>query len=193
MKEIIYKPLDEIVFSSIDVETTGLEPSSSRICEVACLKFQGGMIIENFATLINPEIPIPAKVAKIHHITDEMVNDKPKFSDVAVRLLSMLEKSVVVAHNAPFDISFLKMEFERIGFNLPKMIVIDTLEIARRFGNFSNNKLGTVAKHLSISTGDWHRALNDVVMAKEILEHFMMIFKKDGIVTLKDMISRIKG
>lgn len=192
-KSLIYRPIDEINFLSIDVETTGLDPSCSRVCEIAYLKFRSGETLDSFTTLVDPQTPIPPEVSRIHNITDDMVSGRPKFSGVAARLLCAMENSVLVAHNAPFDISFLKTEFGRIGMVFPDIPVIDTLKISRKFGKFASNKLGTVAKNLNIQACGWHRASSDVVMVKRVLEHFLLIFKKDGASTLGDLLKKTKG
>ncbi|MCG2725528.1 MAG: 3'-5' exonuclease [Elusimicrobia bacterium] len=187
------KFIEDIVFTSIDVETTGLSPSNSRICEIAAITFQGAERKNDFSTLINPETVIPCEVSQIHGITDAMVFQSPKFWEVIHKLMAIMEGTVLVGHNIKFDIKFLEMEFKRVGMKFPELTVIDTLELARKFGKFSNNKLGTVARGLGISVDGWHRALNDVIMAQKIFEHFIIIFKKDGIVTLGDMIRKING
>jgi len=99
----------------------------------------------------------------------------------------------MVAHNAEFDLSFMQMEFARAGLKMPELPVIDTLHIARRIGGFTNNRLGTIAKELDISAENWHRALSDVEMTRKIFEHFMQLFKKDGVVTVADVLKRING
>ncbi len=184
------KPIDEAVFTFLDVETTGLSPRTSRVCEVALIAFQGNSRVGHFSSLVNPGLPIPPETSRIHGITDEMVKDSPAFPALAPRLIALLEGSVIVAHNAEFDLSFIEMEFVRAGLKLPELPVIDTLYIARRLGSFTNNRLGTIAKELNISAENWHRALSDVEMTRKIFEHFMLVFRKEGAVTVADLMSR---
>ena len=158
----IAQRLDSALFNFIDVETTGLAPENDRVCEVALIGFKGGVRVSHFASLINPGCPIPATASAVNGITDDMVRSSPAFSSVAPMLLDLLEGSVVVAHNAAFDLGFLKMELKRLGLKLPELPVVDTLEIARRHYKFTNNRLGTIAKELDIPAGGWHRALADV-------------------------------
>jgi len=186
----LHRSIDEAVFTFLDVETTGLSPRTSRVCEVALIAFQGNYRVGHFTSLVNPGLPIPPETSRIHGITDAMVKDSPAFPALAPRLLALLEGSVIVAHNAEFDLSFLRMEFERAGLKLPELPVIDTLYIARQLGGFSNNRLGTIAKELEISDENWHRALSDVEMTRKIFEHFMVIFKKDGAVTIADVLKK---
>ncbi len=183
------KSLDDAVFTFLDVETTGLSPRTSRVCEVALIAFQGNCRVGHFSSLVNPGLPIPPETTRIHGITDEMVGNSPAFPALAPRLIALLEGSVIVAHNAEFDLSFMEMEFARAGLKLPELPVIDTLFIARRLGTFTNNRLGTIAKELDISAENWHRALSDVEMTRRIFEHFMVIFKKDGASTVADLMA----
>ena len=140
------RSIDDAVFTFLDVETTGLSPRTSRICEVALIGFQGASRVSQFSSLVNPGLPIPPETTRIHGITDEMVRNSPAFPALAPRLLALLEGTVVVAHNAEFDLSFVQMEFSRVGLKLPKLDVIDTVHIARHLGGFSNNRLGTIAR-----------------------------------------------
>ncbi len=188
---LMRRSIDDSVFTFLDVETTGLSPRTSRICEVALIGFQGACRVSHFSSLVNPGLPIPPETTKIHGITDEMVRDSPAFPVLVPRLLALLEGTVIVAHNAEFDLSFIEMEFGRAGLKLPELPVIDTLHIARHIGGFSNNRLGTIAKELDISSENWHRALSDVEMTRKIFEHFMVIFKKEGALSVADVLKRI--
>ncbi len=184
------RSIDEAVFTFLDVETTGLSPRTSRVCEVALIGFQGNCRVCHFSSLVNPGLPIPPETSRIHGITDEMVKNSPAFPALAPRLIALLEGTVIVAHNTDFDLSFMEMEFARAGLRLPELPVIDTLYIARRLGTFTNNRLGTIAKELDISTENWHRALSDVEMTRKIFEHFMLVFRKEGAATVADLMAR---
>ena len=185
--------IEEAVFTFIDVETTGLSPRAARVCEVAAISFRGSDRVAELAELVNPGAPIPAEVSKIHGITDEMVKDSPSFAAVAPRLLALLENSVIVAHNAEFDIAFLSAELERVGLKFPKLHVGDTLAIARKNWKFQSNRLGKIAAELNISNGGWHRALSDVEMTRKIFEHFISAFKSAGAVTVADLVQKSGG
>jgi len=187
----LHRSIDDAVFTFLDVETTGLSPRTSRVCEVALVAFQGNCRVSHFSSLVNPGLPIPPETSKIHGITDDMVRNSPAFPALIPRLITLLEGSVIVAHNAEFDLSFIEMEFIRAGLKLPELPVIDTLRIARRLGTFTNNRLGTIAKELDISAENWHRALSDVEMTRKIFEHFMLVFRKEGAVTVADVLKKI--
>ncbi len=185
--------IEEAVFTFIDVETTGLSPRAARVCEVAAISFRGIERVGTLAELVNPGMPIPTEVSKIHGITDVMVAGSPAFGGVAPQLLAMLENTVIVAHNAEFDIGFLKAEFERVGLRFPRLNVVDTLAIARKNWKFQSNRLGKIAEELNISNGGWHRALSDVEMTRKIFEHFISAFKAAGTVTVEDLIKKSGG
>ena len=185
--------IEEAVFTFVDVETPGLSPRAARVCEVAAISFRGVDRVGMLAELVNPGMPIPAEVSKIHGITDAMVKDSPSFGGVAPRLLAMLENSVVVAHNAEFDLGFLKAECDRVGLRFPKLHVVDTLLIARKGWKFQSNRLGKIAEELNISNGGWHRALADVEMTRKIFDHFITAFKSAGARTVADLLQKSGG
>jgi len=185
--------IEEAVFTFVDVETTGLSPRAARVCEVAAISFRGADRVGTLAELVNPGLPIPAEVSKIHGITDAMVKDSPSFGGVAPRLLAMLENSVIVAHNAEFDLGFLKAECDRVGLRFPKLHVVDTLAIARKGWKFQSNRLGKIAEELNISNGGWHRALADVEMTRKIFDHFITAFRSAGARTVADLLQKSGG
>ncbi|HAH31013.1 MAG TPA: hypothetical protein DCL44_01725 [Elusimicrobia bacterium] len=182
--------IDSAIFNFIDVETTGLSPERARVCEVALIGFKGAARVNHFASLVNPGVPIPPIASNINGITDDMVRQSPSFGGVAPKLLDLLEGSVIVAHNAPFDLGFLNMEFGRVGLKLPELPVVDTLEIARGHWKFTNNRLGTIAGELNLASENWHRALADVEMTRKIFEHFVAAFKNRGVVTVGDLVKK---
>lgn len=172
----------------MDTETTGLSPETGgKICEIAVSVSQGGRVVDEFSTLLNPAIPISPEVTAIHGITNEMVKDAPLFADVLPRLLSLLDNSVIVAHNADFDISFIRAEFAACGMRFPPYPVIDTLKLARKSGKFARNRLGLIAEELGISCQGWHRAMADTKMAEQIFYYFLTILSKEGVTTLEQL------
>ena len=174
---LLDKSVSKMTFAFVDVETTGLSVSKgSRVCEVAVSRRSGGSDLGHFQSLVNPGCPIPEEVIRIHGITNEMVADSPRFERIAPKLLGLFEGSVVVCHNADFDISFLKHEFSLTGLRFPDVRIIDTLKVARRYGNFQSNRLGNIAARLGIATKGWHRALSDVKMLEQVFFHFLNDF-----------------
>ena len=180
--------LSEIKFACLDTETTGLSPEEGgKICEVAVSVSQGGRVLEEFSTLINPGMPMHPDVIAIHGITNEMVASAPSFGEVLPKLLSVLDDCVVVAHNADFDVGFLKNEFAQCGMRFPPYPVLDTLKLARKSGLFSRNNLGYIAQDLGINAQGWHRAMADTKMAEQIFYYFLTILSKQGVNTLEQL------
>lgn len=180
--------LSEIKFACLDTETTGLSPQSGgRICEIAISVTQQGRPVEEFSSLINPGMPMHPDVVAIHGITNEMVASAPSFEEVLPKILALLDNSVVVAHNADFDVEFLKNEFALCGFHFPPYPIVDTLKLARKSGRFVKNNLGCIAEELGFSSQGWHRAMADTKMAEQIFYYFLTILSKHGVTTLEQL------
>ena len=172
----------EAYFAFLDVETTGLDPNSGdKVCEVAVIKTVGGQIADEFVTLINPGRNIPERAVSIHGITQTMVNRAPLFRDIADELLDFLTDTVIVAHNARFDLEFLGSELRNLNLSLPENNVIDTLAIARRYYTFPSNNLGDIARYIGLPLDKQHRALADVTTTKDIFEYFLKDLERRGI------------
>lgn len=172
----------QIYFAYLDVETTGLDPASGdKVCEIAVIKSLNGQIADEFVTIVNPGRSIPERAVSIHGITDAMVRNAPLFRDIASDLLNFLDDAVIVAHNARFDLEFLRSELKNVDLLLPKNDVIDTLGIARRHYNFPSNSLGDIARYIGLPIDKQHRALADVMTTKGILEFFLRDLDVRGI------------
>jgi DNA polymerase-3 subunit epsilon len=181
----------ETYFAFLDVETTGLDPNSGdKICEIAVIKTVNGQIADEFVTLLNPGRTIPERAVSIHGITQTMVNRSPFFRDIANDLLDFLNDTVIVAHNARFDLEFLRSELRNLNLYLPENNIIDTLAIARRYYTFPSNSLGDIARYIGLPIDKQHRALADVTTTKEILEYFIKDLERRGIrlKSLKDIL-----
>ncbi|MFL5731866.1 MAG: exonuclease domain-containing protein [Chloroflexia bacterium] len=184
-------PLHGHTYAVVDVETTGLSVrTGDRICEVAVVLARGGQIVDQLQTLVNPQKPISRGASAVNGITDSMVRKSPTFRQVAPALVEALEGAVLVAHNAPFDISFISAELRGAGFQPPSNPVVDTLALSRRFYSFSSNKLGDVARELGIRTHGLHRALADATITWHVLKSFLRDFQEAGITTLAELIAR---
>ncbi|WP_428074283.1 3'-5' exonuclease [Candidatus Avelusimicrobium luingense] len=180
--------LSDVKFACLDTETTGLSfDSGGKICEIAVSVSQNGRVLEEFSTLINPDTPISPAVIAIHGITNEMVKDSPKFEDIIPQLLGVLDGCVLVAHNAGFDIPFIRAEFNACGVNFPPYPVIDTLKLARKSGMFASNRLGDVTRQLGFNCEGWHRAMADTKMAEKILYYFITTLNQRGVHTLEQL------
>ena len=156
----------------VDVETTGLSPErGDRVVEVAVAVYQGGARTTEFATLLNPERPIPYEVVRIHGITDEMVVQSPTFGEIAPRLAGLLTGTWFGAYNAQFDWGFLFNEFTRVGQAMPPMAgEFDVLELARlTMRGLPGYGLPAIARHLAINPLVGHRAMADVNTTAAVL------------------------
>ncbi|MHB8910820.1 MAG: 3'-5' exonuclease [Syntrophales bacterium] len=163
-------PLDRHVV--VDLETTGLHPRQGhRIIEIGAVAIEKGVITEEFTTLIDAGIPIPTRVQAIHGITDEMLEGQPKTEEVLPRFYTFIADGILIAHNAAFEVTFLRHEFARMKLGFPNRHVC-TLEMSRRcFPRLSDHTLETVYLHLfpgADFTRQSHRALDDARMTAQI-------------------------
>lgn len=147
-----------------DVETTGLFPlDGEKIIELAMIKTSKGNIVDTYETFINPQMPIPQESTRVNNITNEMVKDAPILdAEMAKNILNFIDNSILVAHNASFDLSFLSIEFGRIGISFEGWKAIDTLKIASTLFPSQRNRLENLIRRYNIMPeGDLHRALVD--------------------------------
>lgn len=169
----------------VDVETTGLSARyGDRVIEIGLLRGEKGREI-TFESFVNPERPISPRATAVHGITQEMVEPAPRFAELADQVWQLLDGAVLVAHNAPFDLSFLNAE--RRFLDLPPLPnpVLDTLALARRHFYFPRNSLGAIALELGLAPEIRHRALADVLTTWEVLKRFLAELSARGISTLE--------
>ncbi len=161
--------LAECPYVAVDVETTGLAPSDGhRVCEIALLRFLRGTVVDSLVSLVNPLRPISPGASAVNGITDAMVIRAPTFPDLFPRILEFLGEDTLVFHNAPFDLSFLRMEARVAGGEWPENPVIDTLALARRTGRFRDHSLSAICYRLGIGAS-FHRAEADAYAAGKLL------------------------
>ncbi|MCX7641065.1 MAG: 3'-5' exonuclease [Elusimicrobiales bacterium] len=182
--------IDDVRFIIVDVETTGLNPLKDRICEIAFIEIKGLKENARFSSLINPTISIPPSVTSIHGISDDDVKEAPYFFEISNKLIETFYDSVIVGHNIKFDFDFIDNELRRIGLKMPEIYMIDTLILSKKFlTNTINNKLKNVAMSINLYSDNWHRALNDVEITKDIFIYFITMFiKEKNLKTLNDLI-----
>lgn len=155
-------PLGEIPFAAFDIETTGLNPLTDKILEMAVVTFRRGEIQETIDSLINPGIVIPETVKNIHGISDEMVIDMPALAELIDDFLVPLGNSVVVAHNVSFDLSFFTEAAKAHGREPLTTAVVDSCELARQlFPNLTSYKLTSLVEKFGLPCDQSHRALSD--------------------------------
>lgn len=155
-------PIDEVVFVAFDTETTGFSHEKDRIVELGLVRFQAGKILESRTWLVNPGRNIPHWAERVHHINDDMVADQPGFEEVYPAFLAALEGAVLLAHNARFDLAFVRAEAVRCGRSPPPNQVLDTLALFRTwFPEAESHSLAGLARHLGREEKDLHRAVGD--------------------------------
>ncbi|HWR83952.1 MAG TPA: exonuclease domain-containing protein [Candidatus Deferrimicrobium sp.] len=157
-------------YVAFDTETTGLWAPVNRLVEIAGVKFRLGQVEpeESFASLINPERPIPEDVVAIHGITDAMVAAAPTARAVLERFVAFCDDdSILIAHNAPFDISFVHCELGRLGLPYPENVILDTVDIYRRLHpGLESYSLLSLVSRFEIARTQEHRALSDAILVQ---------------------------
>ncbi|HNS41417.1 MAG TPA: exonuclease domain-containing protein [Taishania sp.] len=162
-----------MIFSVIDVETTGGNPKSSKITEIAIYKHDGVNVIGEFESLVNPEMPIPEFVSNLTGITDEMVANSPKFYEIAKEIIEFTKGTVFVAHNVSFDYGMIRSEYKRLGydFRLPHLCTVQTSR--KLLPDMESYSLGKLTRSLGIALKGRHRAGGDALATAKLLTHLM--------------------
>lgn len=162
--------LQEHKFSIIDIETTGSLRKGQKIIEISILNVDGDVLVEEFTTLINPEIRIPYFITNLTGITNEAVENAPKFYEVAKRIVEMTQGRIFVAHNVFFDFNFIKHEFAELGFSFIRDKIC-TVRLARKYlPGHSSYSLGEISKDLNITNHSRHRAAGDAMATFELFK-----------------------
>ncbi|NLK24280.1 MAG: PHP domain-containing protein, partial [Clostridiales bacterium] len=177
----------DTTYCVFDLETTGFSPKLEKITEIGIMKVKDGKVIDTFSSFVNPEKPIPQRVVEVTNITDDMVRNAETIDKVLPKILDFMKGSVLVAHNAEFDIGFLKHFSRELGYEFD-FTYIDTLTLAQDiFYDFKTYKLGRVAKNLGIKVEVAHRALDDVDTTVKVFNIMMKELKERGAKTLEDI------
>ena len=182
-------------FIAFDIETTGLSPSNDRITEIGAVRISGGQVADSFDTFVNPKRPIPAKITELTSITDEMVKDAPSEKDALKAFYEFCgENAVLIAHNADFDTSFIRMAAQRNKMEFTNTY-IDTLPMCRSLlKDIKNCKLDTVAKYLKLENFHHHRACDDAaVLAKIFLCLLQRLAEDTGAKTVMEINTSLAG
>ena len=170
-----------------DIETTGFSPLVNKIIEIGAVKVEKGNITECFSTFVNPEVPIPFHIENLTGIKDDMVITAPVIAEVMPEFLAFCDGAVMVAHNADFDMSFIKYNCDRLSIPYD-FTIADTVAMARMLlPNLNRFKLDTVARALNISLENHHRAVDDAACTAEIFEKFVKMLADRGINTLDEL------
>ena len=183
-------PLHEVTFVVVDLETTGGSPKDSAITEIGAVKVRGGEVLGEFQTLVNPGTPVPAFITRLTGISTAMVASAPRIEAVLPSFLEFAQGAVLVAHNAPFDISFLKAATVAMDLVWPGNQVLDTVPLARRVvtrDEAPNHKLSTLAALFRATITPDHRALSDARATVDVMHALFERLAPSGITTLEDL------
>ena len=185
-------PLHAVTFVVVDLETTGGSANECAITEVGAVKVRGGEVLGEFQTLVNPGSPIPAFIQVLTGISDGMVAQAPRIDTVLPAFLEFARGSVLVAHNAGFDITFLKAAAEATGQSWPGFKVVDTVTLARQLvskDEAPNRRLGSLAALFGADTTPDHRALHDARATVDVLHALLARVGNVGVQTLEELAS----
>lgn len=187
--EELGSPLFSTTFVVLDLETTGLNATRDRITEIGAVKVRGGEVLGELQTFVHPERPIPPAVTAVTGITDAMVRGAPTIAAVLPTLRRFLADGVLVAHNAAFDVGFLRAASERVDHRTFDPVVLDTARLARRLlrDEVRNVRLATLAHHLRSRHTPTHRALADARATVDVLHGLMERAGPLGATTLEDL------
>lgn len=166
-------------FICLDCEFTGLDTDKDRILELAAVRFSITQNIDQFDALVNPECPISDESFAIHHISQEMIQQKPKVEEILPSFLNFVGKDIIIGHGIAYDLTMIERAALRSGIHYPLKhnLCIDTLRLARLYGDSPNNSLESLAHHFNVPNPGSHRALNDVVMNIEVFKHLVRKYK----------------
>ena len=182
--------LAEVTFVVVDLETTGGSPATAAITEIGAVKVRGGEVLGEFQTLVDPGVPVPAFISALTGITNSMVSGASRIEAVLPSFLEFSRGAVLVAHNAGFDISFLKAAARDHGYPWPGNRVVDTVALARRAltrDEVPNHKLATLAAYFHSSVAPEHRALSDARATVDVLHAVLARLGPLGITHLEDL------
>lgn len=182
--------INKDVFVCLDCETTGLEVDNDRIIEIALVRFNFDGTIDSFETLIDPLMPIPEASTAIHNITDPMVKGKPKIQEILPKIFEFIGRSIIVGHGITNDIAFIcaAAKQHNVPCKLASHPYIDTLRLARLYGESPINSLEKLRQHFHIAEEGAHRAMNDVVVNIEVFKYLCKRFK-----TTEQVVNRLKS
>jgi DNA polymerase III subunit epsilon len=188
--ELAHADLGEMEFAVIDLETTGWSPEKAAITEIAAVRVRGGRRLGEFASLVNPGVPVPPGIEDLTGISDWMLAAAPRLAAVLPGLLDFADGCVLVAHNAPFDVGFLNAACTECGLAWPGFTVLDTVMLARRVmdpDEVPDCKLGTLAAFFRARTAPSHRALADARATADVLRWLIRRLAHRGVRTLSQL------
>ena len=173
-------------FVIVDVETTGGSPKNSKITEIAMYKHDGEKVVDEFSSLVNPEIEIPEFIVRLTGITNDHVKNAPKFYEIAKTVIEFCENTVFVAHNVSFDYGMFRSEFKTLGFDFRKPHLC-TVETSRKIiPNHDSYSLGKLSRSLGIKITNRHRAGGDALATTKLFDILIEKNKKELLSAIKE-------
>ena len=195
----IGRSLQETTFVVVDLETTGASPKDGNgITEIGAMKIRGGEVIGEYTSFVNPGIELPSYITELTGITDAMLFDAPKIDHALPELFEFIgprDESILVAHNSPFDMGFLKASATKIKHPWPGHEVIDTVRLARLVierSEILNYKLSTLSEFFQTPTPPTHRALDDVRTTVDVLHRLIERLAGFEVFTAEDLLQFMK-
>jgi len=167
----------ELLYSIIDIETTGLSPNYGKITEIAIYIHDGEKVVDEFTTLLNPEIEIPYRITQLTGINNKMVRDCPKFYEVAKRIVEMTQDTVFVAHNVNFDYNFIRKEFRELGYDYQRKKLCTSKLSRKLLPGRRSYSLGKLCEELGIQNPHRHRAFGDARATLKLFEILLKVEK----------------
>ena len=186
------KGLDQ-TFVVFDIETTGFSNTNDKITEIGAVKIENFKVVDRFSELVNPEVDISYKIQELTGITNDLVSDKPTIEEILPKFLEFVGDSVLVAHNAEFDMGFISQKSREQGLEF-KNKSVDTLTLARvLLPHLKRHRLNVIAKDLGIPLLNHHRAVDDAEATAHIFIKFLEMLKKQGVEVLSDINEKLGG
>jgi DNA polymerase III subunit epsilon len=185
------RPLFDVTFAVLDVETTGGSPDADALTEVGAACWRSGELLGTFETFVDPGVPIPEAVCALTGITDDMVACAPSAAEAVAALTTFVGDAVVVGHNLRFDLAFVGAVAARSGWPAIDNLTVDTLALSRRLvrDDVPDCRLGTLARALRLEHLPMHRALADVLATGDLLHRLIELATGFGVLRLGDLLA----
>ncbi|MEZ5083414.1 MAG: exonuclease domain-containing protein [Bacteroidales bacterium] len=175
------------MYSIIDIETTGLSPNREKITEIAIYVHDGEKVVDEFTTLLNPEIAIPYRITQLTGINNKMVEDSPKFYEVAKRIVEMTKDTIFVGHNVHFDYNFIRKEFREFGYDYQRKKICTARLSRKLLPGRRSYSLGKLCQELGIQNENRHRAFGDAKATVKLFEILLKVEKNIQDISLKEI------
>ncbi|HNG12479.1 MAG TPA: 3'-5' exonuclease, partial [Saprospiraceae bacterium] len=160
-------------FAVIDIETTGGRADRDRITEIGIVITDGNTVFDSFESLVNPEMGIPPYITQLTGIDNEMVEDAPRFYEIAKKIVELTEDTIFVAHNVRFDYGFIQEEFRRLGYSFSKKKICTVVMSRKAFPGLKSYSLGNLIRYFNIPAERRHRALDDAQATSTLLSYIL--------------------